>query len=152
MRDAITTMPDVNKSVLVDFSPEQMFALVDAVERYPEFLPWCGGASVGYRDEHKTRATIDISYRGIKQSFTTENLKEPGQTIGVKLVEGPFKTLDGGWRFVPLADHGCKVELHLHYEFSSRLLAKLVGPVFSYIANTFIEAFVRRARSVYGAK
>lgn len=152
MRDAITTMPEVNKSVLGDFSPEQMFALVDAVERYPEFLPWCGGASVGYRDEHNTRATIDISYRGIKQSFTTEDLKEPGQTIRVKLVEGPFKTLDGGWRFVPLADHGCKVELRLHYEFSSRLLAKLVGPVFSYIANTFIEAFVRRARSVYGTK
>lgn len=145
-------MPDVNKSVLVEFSPEQMFALVDAVERYPEFLPWCGGASVGYRDEHKTRATIDISYRGIKQSFTTENLKEPGQTIWVKLVEGPFKALDGSWRFVPLAAHGCKVELHLHYEFSSKLLAKLVGPVFSYIANTFVEAFVRRAGSVYGAK
>ena len=148
----MTTMPEVNKSVLVEFSPAQMYALVDAVERYPEFLPWCGGASVGYRDEHKTRATIDISYRGIKQSFTTENLKEPGRTIWVKLVEGPFKTLDGGWRFVPLADHGCKVEFRLHYEFSNKLLAKLVGPVFSFIANTFIEAFVRRARSIYGAK
>ena len=145
-------MPEVNKSVLVDFSPEQMFALVDAVERYPEFLPWCGGASVGFRDEHRTRATIHINYRGIKQSFTTENRKEPGQTIWVKLVEGPFKTLDGTWRFVPLADHGCKVAFRLHYEFSSKLLATLVGPVFSYIANTFIEAFVRRARSVHGAK
>ena len=145
-------MPEINKSVLVDFSPQQMFALVDAVERYPEFLPWCGGASVGYRDEHKTRATVRINYRGIKQSFTTENLKEPGHTIWVKLVEGPFKTLDGNWRFVPLADHGCKVEFRLHYEFSSKILAKLVGPVFNYIANTFIEAFVQRARSVYGKK
>lgn len=145
-------MPEVNKSVLVEFSPEQMFALVDAVERYPEFLPWCGGARVDYRDEHRTRATIYINYRGIRQSFTTENLKESGQTIWVKLVEGPFKTLDGNWRFVPLADRGCKVEFRLHYEFASKLLATLVGPVFSYIANTFIEAFVRRARSVHGAK
>ena len=145
-------MPEVNKSVLVDYSPEQMFALVDAVERYPEFLPWCGGASVSYCNEHKTRATIQINYRGIKQSFTTENIKEPGQTMEVKLVEGPFKTLDGKWRFVPLADRGCKVELRLHYEFSSKLLAKLLGPVFGYIANTFIDAFVRRAQSIYGIK
>lgn len=143
-------MPEVNKSVLVDFSPEQMFALVDAVERYPEFLPWCGGASIGYRDERKTRATLSINYRGIRQSFTTENVKEPGQTISVTLVEGPFRTLDGNWRFVALADRGCKVELRLRYEFSSKLLAKLVGPVFSYIANTFIDAFVRRARTLYG--
>lgn len=145
-------MPEVNKSVLVEFSPEQMFALVDAVERYSEFLPWCGGASVGYRDEHRTRATIHINYRGIKQSFTTENLKEPGQTMWVTLVEGPFKALDGTWRFVPLADHGCKVEFRLHYEFASKLLATLVGPVFNYIANTLIEAFVQRARSVHGTQ
>lgn len=143
-------MPEVNKSVLVDFSPEQMFALVDAVERYPEFLPWCGGASVSYRDEHKTRATLAINYRGIRQSFTTENTKQPGQAISVRLVEGPFKTLDGNWRFVALADRGCKVELRLRYEFSSKLLAKLVGPVFGYIANTFIDAFVRRAGAIYG--
>ena len=143
-------MPEVNKSVLVDFSPDQMFALVDAVERYPEFLPWCGGASVSYRDAHRTRATLAINYRGIKQSFTTENVKEPGRSISVRLVEGPFRTLDGDWRFAALADRGCKVELRLRYEFSSKLLAKLVGPVFNYIANTFIDAFVRRARAIYG--
>jgi ribosome-associated toxin RatA of RatAB toxin-antitoxin module len=143
-------MPEVNKSVLVEFSPEQMFALVDAVERYPEFLPWCGGASVTYCDERKTRATLSINYRGIRQSFTTENVREPGQTISVRLVEGPFKTLDGNWRFVALADRGCKVEFRMRYEFSSKLLAKLVGPVFGYIANTFIDAFVRRARALYG--
>ncbi len=142
-------MPEVNKSVLVGYAPEQMFSLVDAVESYPEFLPWCGGARVSYRDEQKTRATIQIHYRGVKQSFTTENVKQPGRSIWIKLVEGPFKTLDGTWNFMPLADHGCKVELRLHYEFSSRILEKLVGPVFSYIANTLIEAFVRRAENVY---
>lgn len=145
-------MPEVKKSVLVGYSPEQMFALVDAVERYPEFMPWCGGASVSYRDEHRTRATIHINYRGIKQSFTTENVKKPAQTMEIRLVEGPFKTLDGTWHFMPLADRGCKVEFRLHYEFSTRILEKLVGPVFNYIANTFIHAFTRRAESLYGTK
>jgi len=142
---------DVAKSVLVAYTPEQMFSLVDAVERYPEFLPWCGGASVARRDEASMLATISINYRGIRQSFTTETQRQPGRSIHISLVHGPFKTLNGTWGFVPLAQAGCKVDFHLHYEFSSRLLAKLVGPVFSYIANTFIEAFVRRARSVYGA-
>ncbi|OGA40811.1 MAG: ubiquinone-binding protein [Betaproteobacteria bacterium RIFCSPLOWO2_12_FULL_62_13] len=145
-------MREVRKSVLVDFSPEQMFALVDAVERYPEFLPWCGGSGVKHRVEAKTHATIHINYRGIKRSFTTENLKEPGRSMRMKLVEGPFKTLDGAWRFIPLADRGCKVEFRLHYEFSSKTLERLIGPVFNYIASTFVEAFVRRAQSVYCSK
>lgn len=136
--------------MLVEFSPEQMFALVDDVERYPEFLPWCGGGSVIHRDEKNTRATIHISYRGVRQSFTTENIKEPARAIEMKLVEGPFKTLEGAWHFRPLSDRGCKVEFRLHYEFSSRLLEKLIGPVFSYIANTFVEAFIERARKLYG--
>lgn len=142
-------MHEVNRSALVGYAPEQMFSLVDAVESYPEFLPWCGGASVGYRDEEKTRATIHINYRGIKQTFTTENVKQPGRSMWITLVEGPFKALSGTWNFIPLADRGCKVELRLQYEFSSGILEKLVGPVFSYIAHTFVEAFVRRAENVY---
>lgn len=138
--------------MLVEYSHAEMFALVDGVERYPEFLPWCGGSSVAYRDEHTTRATIQISYRGIRQSFTTENTKVPPQAMSVKLLEGPFKTLDGDWRFVPLAEHACKIEFRLRYEFSSRLLEKLVGPVFNYIANTMVDAFVRRAETVYGER
>lgn len=138
--------------MLVEYSHAEMFALVDAVERYPEFLPWCGGSSVAYRDDHTTRATIQISYRGIRQSFTTENTKVPPQTMSVKLVEGPFRTLDGDWRFMPLAEHACKIEFRLRYEFSSRLLEKLVGPVFNYIANTMVDAFVRRAETVYGER
>jgi len=143
-------MPEIIKSVLVEHSPEEMFALVDAVERYPEFLPWCGGASVSFRDDATTRATIHINYRGIRQSFTTANTKSPPHTMSVKLVEGPFRTLDGDWRFTPLQGGGCKIEFRLHYEFSSRILEKLVGPVFHYIANTMVDAFVRRAQGVYG--
>jgi ribosome-associated toxin RatA of RatAB toxin-antitoxin module len=143
-------MPEVNRSVLVGYSQEQMFALVDAVERYPEFLPWCGSASVSHRDETRTRATIEIRYRGIKQRFTTENTKRPPSEMDIRLVQGPFRELDGHWRFTGLGKRGCKVEFGLRYEFSSRLLAKLLGPVFDFIANSFVEAFVKRAEQLYG--
>lgn len=143
-------MPEITRTVLVEHSPEDMFGLVDGVESYPEFLPWCGGAAVAYRDDVTTRATIQINYRGIKQSFTTQNTKAPPRVMSVKLVEGPFRTLDGDWRFLALPGGGCKIEFRLHYEFSSRILEKLVGPVFHYIANTMVDAFVRRAEAVYG--
>lgn len=144
-------MPEVTKTVLVHYSARQMYDLVEAVEEYPKFLPWCGGGSVSHRDEHLTRATIQINYRGIKQSFTTENRKEPGSAMWIKLVEGPFRTLDGSWRFLPLSADSCKIEFSLRYEFSSRMLEKLIGPVFSYVANSMVEAFVKRADQLYGA-
>src|SRR6185503_14205302 len=125
-------------------------ALVDAVEAYPQFLPWCSGVTVTFRDETRTRATIHVNYHGVRQSFTTDNAKEPPEKMTIRLVEGPFRVLDGEWRFTPLAADACKVEFRLHYEFSSRILEKLVGPVFSYIANTMVDAFVHRAEKVYG--
>jgi ribosome-associated toxin RatA of RatAB toxin-antitoxin module len=141
---------EVNRSVLVGYAPEQMFALVDAVEEYPRFLPWCGGATVLHRNERITRAAIVINYHGIRQSFTTENTKSEPSEMVIRLVEGPFRTLDGSWHFTGLAGRGCKVELRLHYEFSSRILEKLVGPVFNHIANTLVDAFARRAEKIYG--
>ncbi len=144
-------MHEVVKSVLVPYSPEQMFALVDDVPRYPEFLPWCCGAEAAQTSPHLTRATLQISYRGLKQRFTTDNTKTPPRALAMQLVEGPFRTLDGAWRFNDLNGRGCKVEFRLQYEFSNRVLAALVGPVFSYIADTLVEAFVKRAGQVYGA-
>lgn len=144
-------MPVVEKSVLVGHSAQQMFALVDAVEAYPQFLPWCSGTDVIHRDAERTRATLHVNYHGAKQSFTTENAKEPPQRMTVRLVRGPFRVLDGEWRFNALAEDACKVEFRLHYEFSSRVLAMLVGPVFSYIANTMVDAFVKRAADLHGA-
>jgi ribosome-associated toxin RatA of RatAB toxin-antitoxin module len=140
----------VKKSVLVGHSAQKMFSLVDAVEAYPEFLPWCSGTAVMHRDAQTTRATIKIAYHGASQSFTTENAKEPPQLMTIRLVEGPFRLLDGEWRFTELAEDACKIDFCLHYEFSSKLLAMLVGPVFSYIANTLVDAFVKRADKVYG--
>lgn len=145
-------MAEVRRSVLVGHTAEQMYGLVDAVEEYPKFLPWCGGATVLHRDERVTRATIVINYHGIRQSFTTENAKQPPAQMEIRLVEGPFRRLEGTWRFLALAGHGCKVELSLHYEFSGRVLEKLVGPVFNHIANNLVDAFARRAEQVYGTE
>lgn len=143
-------MNEVNTSVLVSHSAARMFSLIDDVEKYPEFLPWCGGTTVIFRDAQTTRATIQISYRGIRQSFTTENAKEAPRLMLIKLVEGPFKSLEGSWRFTELAGAGCKVELSLRYEFASRLLEKLVGPVFGFIATNLLDAFVKRAQTIHG--
>ena len=139
----------VEKSVLVEYSAERMYGLVDDVERYPEFLPWCGGTEVELRDVTLTRAAILIDYHGIKQSFKTENHTQPPERIEIRLVSGPFHRLDGSWRFTPLSSQACKIDFRLQYEFSNRLLEKLVGPVFKHIANTLLDAFLRRAEQLY---
>ena len=140
----------VEKSVLVGYSAERMYRLVDDVELYPQFLPWCGGTQVELRDGTLTRASILIDYHGIKQSFKTENRAQPPELIEIRLVSGPFRQLDGLWRFTPLSAQACKIEFRLHYEFSSRLLETLVGPVFKHIASTLLEAFLQRAKQLYG--
>jgi ribosome-associated toxin RatA of RatAB toxin-antitoxin module len=145
------SMAVVEKSVLVGYSAQQMFELVDQVEHYPRFLPWCGGTELKWRDAETTVATISIDYLSVRQSFTTENAKQEPHLMVIKLKEGPFRELEGSWRFVELDQNACKVEFRLHYEFSSKLLETLVGPVFSHIANSFVDAFVRRAENVYGA-
>jgi len=127
-----------------------MFDLVEDVEQYPRFLPWCSGTSVTHRDSQVTHATININFRGIKQSFSTKNLKQPPERMNLQLVEGPFRALDGEWRFTPLNNDACRIDFRLSYEFSSALLEKLVGPVFGHIAGTMMDAFLKRADQVYG--
>jgi ribosome-associated toxin RatA of RatAB toxin-antitoxin module len=145
-------MAQVEKSVLVPHSATQMYQLVDAPERYPEFLPWCGGVDLKQRDEAITVATLHIDYHGIKQNFTTENTKTFPTLMDIKLVDGPFRHLEGVWRFIPLSEDACKIEFKLHYEFSNHLLEKIIAPVFSHIANTFVDAFVERAEIIYTSK
>jgi ribosome-associated toxin RatA of RatAB toxin-antitoxin module len=139
----------VEKSVLLAFSAEQMFALVDNVADYPQFLPWCGGTSVIILDEQTIRATVNINYHHVKQSFTTENVRERPSSIEIKLLDGPFKHLDGHWHFIALSPSACKIQFRLNYEFSNKLLEKIVGPVFHFIATTFVEAFIKRADVIY---
>jgi len=142
-------MEQVEKTVLVGFSAEQMFGLVDDCERYPEFLPWCGGADVEWRDETAYVATLHIDYRGVQQNFTTKNLRQFPTQMDISLLRGPFRHLEVHWHFIPLAGDACKIEFRLNYEFASHLLEKLIAPVFSHIANTFVDAFVERAEKVY---
>jgi ribosome-associated toxin RatA of RatAB toxin-antitoxin module len=143
-------MAVVEKSVLIERTAVQMFELVDRVEDYPKFLPWCGGTELLERTESKTAARIHISYHGLKAHFATENAKEAPRQMDIRLREGPFRSMDGGWRFTSLGDTACKVEFRLHYEFSSKILEKALGPVFHHIANTFVESFVKRAQQLYG--
>ena len=138
-------MAHVDKSVLVPYSAGLMYSLVDDVESYPRFLPWCGGSKVLTREPGMVVATVAIDFHGLRQSFTTRNTPTPGRRMDIALVDGPFRKLDGAWRFTPLGEDACKVELTLDYEFASRLLEKLVGPVFNHIAQTLVEAFTQRA-------
>lgn len=145
-------MQRVRKSVLVPYGDAEMFDLVDAVDRYPEFLPWCGGVQVlAVREDGKT-ARIDIDYHGVKAHFTTDNVNRRPEAIVVTLRDGPFRHLHGEWRFRSLEAQACKIEFELAYEFSTRLLDAVIGPVFNHISSTFIDAFVRRAGSVYGQR
>lgn len=141
----------VEKTVLIERSAEQMFELVDRCEDYPAFLPWCSKTEVQFRDAVKTIATLHINYHSVKSSFTTENDKDFPALMRIRLVDGPFRHLEGSWRFRALAPNACKIEFTLRYEFASKLFEKIIGPVFSHIANTFVDAFVKRAGEIYGA-
>lgn len=143
-------MAVVHKTVLLGYSAEQMFTLVDRVEDYPQFLPWCGGVEVTQRGEDKLVASIMINYHGVKQSFTTENTNVRPVSMTMRLLEGPFKQLHGTWTFKPLREDACKIEFDLQYEFSNRLIESIIGPVFSMIATSFVDSFSKRAEEVYG--
>ena len=144
-------MVKVEKTVLIGYSAEAMFDLVDDVENYPQFLPWCNQTQVDFRDAVKTVATLHICYLGVKSHFTTQNEKKRPAEMTICLVEGPFRQLEGTWRFKPLSEQACKIEFQLQYVFSNKFLEKIVGPVFNQISNTLVDAFVRRAEIVYGA-
>lgn len=129
-----------------------MYELVDRVEDYPLFLPWCGGTELHQRDEFITEATIHIHYMQIRQHFTTVNRKVPPHEMTISLKRGPFRCMEGYWRFKALGEAACKIELVLHYEFSTHLFEKVLGPVFGYVASSLVDAFVQRAEQVYGER
>lgn len=145
-------MKTVNKSVLIWYRPEEMYALVIDVPAYPQFLPWCDHATVVADDGQGMTAEIGIAFGGVRQTFTTRNLHTPAREVAMQLVDGPFSRLDGQWRFFPLGDgtqRACRVELLLNYGFDNAALGRLVGPVFDRIAGSLVDAFVKRAEQVY---
>jgi len=150
-------MKHVRKSVLLWYSPGEMYELVTSVQDYPAFLPWCDKAEVLQRHDDGITARLGLAYMGVHHAFTTRNQHVAGTSVTVQLVDGPFSLLDGTWLFHPLGRPGseeqaCKVEFDLRYAFASRALEVVVSPVFDKVANTFVESFVRRAEDVYGAR
>ena len=146
-------MKTVTKSVLIWYSPQEMYVLVTDVDQYPKFLPWCDRARVVSTDARGMTAEVGIAFAGIRQTFTTRNEHVQDRQVAIKLVNGPFSRLDGEWNFVPLGDgtqRACKVELTLNYGFDNATLGRLVGPVFDKIAGSMVDAFVKRATQVYG--
>jgi ribosome-associated toxin RatA of RatAB toxin-antitoxin module len=138
-------MHNIHKSAIVLHPVQKMFQLVDSVENYPQFLPWCGSTQIIERDKDKTIASIEINYKGVRQTFTTKNTKKQNQEMMIKLIDGPFKSLSGQWMFKNLDKDSCQIELKLEYEFSNIILEKLISPVFNMIANTFIDEFIKEA-------
>ena len=151
-------MKHVKKSVLLWYTPHEMYALVTDIQAYPQFLPWCERAEVIEERAGGVTARLHLSYLGVRQAFTTRNTHEPDASVVLKLVDGPFSVLDGTWRFtpVPAADgphaKACRIDFDLCYSFANAALEALISPVFDRIANTFVDSFVKRAEQVYGAR
>lgn len=144
-------MKRVARSAIVERSAAQLYALVDDIEAYPSFLPWCLGAQVQERSAHSARATLTVGVAGLRQSFTTQNENRPGESIDMRLVEGPFRRFAAAWRFNALSPQACRIDFSLEYEFSSRALARVLEPLFDRIADTMVDAFARRATQLHDA-
>ena len=145
-------MATVKKSALVLYSAAEMYALVGDIEAYPRFLPWCRSSRVLSSDDDEVRATIEMVKGGIHKSFTTCNRMQRHKMIDIRLLEGPFKRLEGYWRFEPLRADASKVSLDMEFEFANHLLRMAVEPVFKQIANSLVDAFCKRAVDLYGKR
>ena len=145
-------MATVKKSALVLYSAAEMYALVEDIEAYPRFLPWCRSTQVLSRNEDEVRATIEMVKGGVHKSFTTCNRMQNHKMIDIRLLEGPFKRLEGYWRFEPLRADASKVSLDMEFEFASPLLRVAVEPIFKQIANSLVDAFCKRAVELYGKR
>lgn len=143
-------MTTVKRQMTVSYTPEQMYELVNDVQRYPEFVPACVNSDKQIINDDEVEASLEFARSGLHKSFTTRNTLTPYERIDIKLVNGPFKHLEGLWYFSPTESGGCRVELDLEFEFSNRWLSMAFGPVFHQVANKLVDVFCRRAEEVYG--
>lgn len=143
-------MRKIHKSALVPYPAAEMFALVNDVRRYPDFLPWCRGAEVLEETPTLMRARLDLSRGSFRRSFTTRNRLDPGRGITMNLEDGPFKHLEGRWLFTDLGPDGSKVTLDMEFQFESTILDFVAGPVFQDIGNSLVDAFIKRAAELHG--
>lgn len=143
-------MARIQRTATVSHTPEQMFDLVNDIEAYPRFLPWCRSARVLGQGDDWIRARVEMAKGALHHSFTTRNTLEPHRRIRIALEDGPFRKLEGDWHFEPTAQGGCRVELDLEFEFAGRMFSAVAGPVFSHIASSLVDSFRRRADELYG--
>ena len=140
----------VNRSALVRHSASEMFSLVDDVQSYPQFLPWCTSATMHSRLENVLEATLELRRGDLSKTFRTRNTSSGQEFIDMQLVDGPFNRLEGRWTFTQLGESGSKVALDLEFEFSSSVVDLLFGPFFEDICNSLVDAFTQRADVVFG--
>ena len=145
-------MRRIDRSALVPYTAEEMFVIVDDVAAYPEFLPWCTAADEHCRSAEMVEATLELQKGAVSKSFTTRNTRHPFSAIDLALVGGPFRHLSGGWRFKDLGAGGCKVSLNLEFEFESKLVDMMFGSFFEDICNSLVDAFSKRAATVFGGR
>ncbi len=141
-------MTIVKRSRVVPYTCEQMYKLVDDVERYGEFLPYFSGSTVHHRDEDEVQATLNITAAGMSKSFTTRNRLQINKMIEIRLVDGPFSHLEGFWRFDEVPE-GCHLSFDLEFDFAGRMFSMLLGPVFEQVTNKMVDAFCDRAKALY---
>ena len=145
-------MTTVQKSALVFYSAVDMYALVNDIESYPRFLPWCRSTQVLSCNDDEVRARIEMHKGGVHKSFTTRNRLQKDKMIEIRLLEGPFLRLEGFWRFQALRSDACKISLDMEFEFASSLLQMAIGPVFKQIIHSLVDAFCKRAVELYGRR
>ena len=151
-------MKRVHKSILLWYSPREMYDLVTAFDQYPKFLPWCERAELLQRDGDAVTARLHLAYAGVRHAFTTRNTQVANRSVLLQLVDGPFSMLEGLWQFEPIGGQGaateqaCRIEFELDYAFASKPLEAVLSPVFDKVANTLVDRFVQRAEAVYGAR
>jgi ribosome-associated toxin RatA of RatAB toxin-antitoxin module len=145
-------MRQVERSALVPYTPAQMFALVQDIEGYPQFVPWVSSAQVISRTESEVIGQLEMERSGLREKFTTRNVLMPPNRMDLKLVDGPFKVLEGVWSFEPIGDKGTKIGLNIRFEFANPMLSLVLSRTFEKSCAQLVDAFVARARTVYGTK
>lgn len=148
-------MREVKRSALVPYTPAQMFVLVEDFERYPEFLPWASGARLLSRDGNELVGRLELERMGVREHFTTRNLLQAPHQMDMQLIDGPFRMLQGSWRFTAISDadarlRGTRVDLNIRFEFKSAMLELLMGKSFETSCGSLVDAFTKRARDLYG--
>ena len=146
------TVHRVNRNALVPYSAQEMYLLVEDVESYPRFLPWCSDAIVHSRGDATIDASLEVSKAGVHQSFRTLATLVPDESIHLGLISGPFRDFEGGWRFTRLGDEGSKVAFELHFEFANPVVNAMFAGFFEHACNSLVDAFSARAVEVYGAR